>query len=635
MRVLVIGGPEFGRQAEAAMVDAGVIVRISRAESPSGGLLRRIETSGTPFVAVIDGPVGPAAFEIALACHYRVAADDPSIRIVVCDPRAERVPECGATQRLPRLAGVPRALALLLEGKALTVQDAQAAGLLDAVVPADSVIAHAESWIAAQNGRIRQPWDRPGFRIPGLTGAPFGAAVATLRASTLSMYPAPLAILSSVYEGCQVDLDNGLKIEARYAAHVRATAESRNLARLRRFREELGGVPRSEFSRIGILGAGMMGSGIAYSCAAAGLDVVLLDVTREKAERGRAAALGVFEKRGANGRFASIHATCDFADLEECEVVIEAVFEDRAEKAEVTRNTEAVTGSGILFASNTSTLPITGLAEAWTRPENFIGMHFFSPVDRMPLVEIIRGKQTSEASLARALDLGRRVGKTPIVVNDSRGFYTSRVFSTFLNEGMCMLLEGISPALIENCGRMAGMPGGPLAVADEVSLDLIGRVRLQTQADLGDRYRPNATDEVLRIMIEEQGRHGRKSRQGFYDYRESGRKRLWPGLEQCFPRRSESDAAELVRRFLWVQSLETVRCLEEGVLLDRRDADVGSVLGWSFCPALGGTIGHIETVGREKFLADAERLERAYGERFAPPQLLRTLDFGPAGGTTC
>jgi 3-hydroxyacyl-CoA dehydrogenase/enoyl-CoA hydratase/3-hydroxybutyryl-CoA epimerase len=450
----------------------------------------------------------------------------------------------------------------------------------------------------------------------------FGPACARLRERTFGLYPAPLAILSSVFEGCRVDLDTGLKIEARYYEHVRGTPEARNLARLRHYREELdglsarpAGIPPSEFSKIGILGAGMMGSGIASVCAEAGLDVVLLDVTLEQAARAV-----------AKGSAARIQPTCDYADLHGCDAVIEAVFEDRGVKADVTRKTQAVTGGEILFASNTSTLPITGLAEAWSRPGNFIGMHFFSPVDRMPLVEIIRAKQTSDACLARALDLARRLRKTPIVVNDSRGFYTSRVFSTYVNEGMSMLLEGIAPALIENSGRLAGMPVGPLVLADEVSLGLMRSVRQQAKADLGDAYRPNATDEALRIMIDSCGRNGKKGRRGFYEYPEGGRKRLWPDLAKWFPvRSSQPDAADLIRRFRWIQSLESLRCLQEGVLQHRRDADVGSVLGWGFCPALGGTIGHIEMVGIERFAAEAKRLEAAHGERFSTPSLLREM----------
>ena len=630
---------KFAAEAEAAITDPGVRGVVVAAgtglgdrDYPSdttrlGNVLRRIETSGKPFVAAIAGRAIGASYEICLSCHYRVAADDNTTHISVWDAQSGLMPGLGATQRLPRLLGVKPALSLL-EGRTLNGREAKEAGLVDEAVLPDRLMAAAREWILTENKTAR---------IPGNIAAPqFGVACALLRERTLGLYPAPLAILSSVFEGCQVDLETGLKIEAGYFAYVRSTPEARNLARLRQWREELdclvgrpASVPKSRFSKIGILGAGMMGSGIAYVCADAGLEVTLLDTTAENAGRGRAAAIAAFDKRVAKGGLtaeardraaARILDTCDYRDLKECDAVIEAVFEDRAVKADVMRKTEAVTGDAILFASNTSTLPITGLAEAWPRPDNFIGMHFFSPVDRMPLIEIIRGKRTSDACLARALDLAGRLRKTPIVVNDNRGFYTSRVFATYVNEGMAMLLEGITPSLIENAGRLAGMPVGPLVLADEVSLDLLRQVRGQGT---------DPVDEVLRIMIDRCGRHGKKTRQGFYEYPAGGRKRLWPDLAKWFPPRADQpDAGELIRRFRWIQSLETVRCIEEGVIGDRRDADLGSVLGWSFCPALGGTIGHIETVGIGRFLAESERLESAYGERFRTPELLRKMQFG-------
>jgi len=608
----VLSWEKFATEAAAAIEDPdvqGVVVAaVGDREYPSdiaslGSVLRRIETSGKPVVAAISGPTIDEAYEVCLACHYRIAADDSSTQIRAWDSQSGLMPRLGATQRLPRLLGVQPALSLLLEGRTLNAQQARQAGLVDEVVASDRLMAAAREWALTPNKANRSPGST--------AAAPFSAACATQRAKTLGLYPAPLAILSSVYEGCQVDLETGLKIEARYFEHIRRTPEARNLARIRQWREDLNGVPKSQFLKIGILGAGMMGSGIACVCAHADLNVVLLDTTLENAERGKAAAVakGATESR--------ILATCDFADLEGCDAVIEAVFENAAIKADVTRRTEAVTGDAILFASNTSTLPITGLAEAWSRPENFIGMHFFSPVDRMPLLEIIRGKRTSEASLARALDLARILRKTPIVVNDRRGFYASRVFATYVNEGMAMLLEGIAPALIENAGRLAGMPVGPLVLADEVSLDLMLAVRAQGAEPV---------DEVLKIMIDQCGRHGKKMRAGFYEYPAAGRKRLWPDLAKWFPPRADQpDAEELIKRFRWIQSLETVRCMQEGVITDRRAADVGSVLGWGFCPAVGGTIGHIETVGVEKFIAESKRLERLYGERFAPPELLHTL----------
>ncbi len=659
--IATLGGrswEEFAREAAAAIADPAVrgVILVAGAGLATplypadvrglGDLLRRIETSGKPFVAAIGGIAAGGVYEICLACHHRVAADDPTTRIGLLDIHAGLMPGLGGTQRLPRLIGVQRALPLLLEGRRLGAREAKEAGLVDALAAGGDLLESARGWILDRGAqKTAQPWDAKGFRIPGGSSGPiFGPASAILRERTMGLYPAPVATLSSVFEGCQVDLDTGLKIEARYFVHVRGTPEARNLMRLARSRQELEGlaarpanVPAREFSKIGVLGAGMMGSGIAYVCADAGLEVVLLDTTREKAERGRAGAAGIFDKRVARAQLtaeerdkavARIHATDAYADLGECDLVIEAVFEDRAIKAEVTRRTAAVTGDEIVFASNTSTLPITGLAEAWPRPENFIGMHFFSPVDRMPLLEIIRGKTTSDACLARAMDLAKRLRKTPIVVNDSRGFYTSRVFSTYVNEGLSMLLEGVDAALIENAGRLAGMPVGPLVLADEVSLDLMRHVREQARADLGAAYRPSATDAALHIMIDRGGRHGKKTRRGFYDYPEGAKKRLWGELAKWFPVcANQPEAAELVVRFRCVQSLETVRCLEEGVVQDRRDADVGSVLGWGFCPALGGTIGYIETVGIDRFILECERLEKAHGERFSAPQGLRAMAF--------
>jgi 3-hydroxyacyl-CoA dehydrogenase/enoyl-CoA hydratase/3-hydroxybutyryl-CoA epimerase len=402
-------------------------------------------------------------------------------------------------------------------------------------------------------------------------------------------------------------------------------------------------VPEQSYRKIGVLGAGMMGAGIAHVSAQAGIDVVLLDTSLEAAEKGKGYSHGLLEKRVQQQRIdaaerdqvlARIQPTTGFADLAGCEMVIEAVFEDRGIKADVTRKAEAVMAPAAIFASNTSTLPITGLAEASVRPENFIGLHFFSPVDRMPLVEIIRGRRTSDPCLARAMDYVKRIGKTPIVVNDSRGFYTSRVFGTYVNEGLALLAEGVSPALIDNAGRMAGMPVGPLALADEVSIDLMHKVRKQTRLDLGKDYKGNARSEaVIELMVEKLGRIGKKAGKGFYDYPgDGGKKRLWPGLAEHFkPAAEQPDVADVKRRLLYVQSVETARCLEEKVVLDPKDADVGAILGWGFPPFLGGPVSQMHTLGLERFVADCDRLAQKYGERFAPPRLLR--DMAAAGKT--
>jgi 3-hydroxyacyl-CoA dehydrogenase / enoyl-CoA hydratase / 3-hydroxybutyryl-CoA epimerase len=612
-------------------------------------VLRSIETCGKPFVAAINGAALGEGYEICLACHYRVAAEVSGSRIGLPQVQMGLLPGAGGTQRLPRLIGIRNALPLLLEVKTLAPREAKDAGLIDALVPAADLLAAAKSWILdRQAGKVSQPWDAKGFRMPsGASTSPtgfetFATVHAMVREKTRGLYPAALAILSSVFEGCAVDIATGLKIETRYFVHVLSGPQARNIVRTFFSREELGSlaarpknVPAQKYTKIGVLGAGMMGAGIAYVSARAGLEVVLLDTTQENAERGKAHSAKLLDKLSAKGQLrgeapenilARITPTTNYADLKGCELVVEAVFENREIKADVTRRTESAVGAGVLFASNTSTLPITGLAQAWSRPENFIGLHFFSPVDRMPLLEIIRGKKTSDECLARAMDFAERIGKTPIVVNDSRGFYTSRVFSTFVNEGLAMLGEGVSPALIENAARMAGMPVGPLAQADEVSLDLMQHVRTQTMADLGAAYRPSAGHEVFESMVEQLGRLGRKTGKGFYDYPVGAKKRLWPELSKHFPVRSDQPSVEdLIRRFLYVQSVESARCMEEGVIGDPRDADVGSILGWGFCPAIGGTIGHIETVGVAKFIAECDRLENAHGERYAAPQLLRDM----------
>jgi len=604
--------------------------------------LRKMEICGKPFVAAINGTALGGGYEICLACHHRIAGDEPGSEIGLPEVQLGLLPGAGGTQRLPRLIGIRSALPLLLEGKKLRPREALEAGLVDAVVPAAELLSSARAWILGANAKAVQPWDTRGFRIPG--GAPmspagmetFAAASAMLRARTMGLYPAPLDILSCVYEGCAVDIDTGLKIEERYFLHVFGTPEARNLIRLFFSRGELNrlaarprGVPAQPFSKVGVLGAGMMGSGIAYVCAAAGLEVALLDATPDIAARGKAHSAKLLDRKTADARdafLARIHPTTDYADLAGCELAIEAVFENREIKADVTRKAEAVLGPNAILASNTSTLPITGLAEAAARPENFIGLHFFSPVDKMPLLEIIRGRKTSDECLARAMDLARRIRKTPIVVRDSRGFYTSRVFRTYLYEGLAMLCDGIPPALIENAGRMAGMPVGPLALADEVSLDLMHHIRKQTMEDLGAVFRPERGDSVLRSMVEEHDRLGKKTGKGFYNYPPGEKKRLWPELKNWFPYSSDQiDIEELIKRFLYVQSLEGVRCLEEAVVGDPRHADVGSVLGWGFCPAKGGVISHVDTVGIARFVGECRRLEARWGERFAVPELLSQM----------
>ncbi|WP_441459556.1 3-hydroxyacyl-CoA dehydrogenase NAD-binding domain-containing protein [Burkholderia thailandensis] len=612
--------------------------------------LRALETGGKPVAIAMPGSALGGGLEIALAGHYRVAADNPKARFGLPEVTLGLLPGGGGTQRLPRLVGIQASLPLLLEGKRLKAADALAAGILHAVVPAGEEIAAARAWLLDASRRTAtQPWDAKGFRIPGgaLTHPSvqqvFMAANALARQKTYGNYPAVASILSCVYEGLLTDLDTGLKTEARYFVKAVLSPQAKAMIRTlffgmneaNKLAARPAGVPTQRYRKIGVLGAGMMGAGIAYVSAKAGLDVVLIDTSEEAAARGKDYSRKLVDKQVQRGRLtrekadallAKIVPTTDYARLDGAELVIEAVFEDRAIKADVTRRSETVLAPDALFASNTSTLPITGLAQASARPANFIGLHFFSPVDKMPLVEVIVGRDTSEATLARALDYVKTIGMTPIVVNDSRGFYTSRVFSTYVLEGLAMLAEGVAPALIENAGLLAGMPVGPLALTDEVSSELIHKITKQTRADLGDAYVARPGEDVAARMVE-LGRLGRKAGLGYYDYpANGGKKALWPGLAQAFPVAAEQpDVAALIERLVTVQAVETARCLEERVLTTARDADVGAILGWGFPAFRGGPVSYIHGVGVDAFVATCDRLAARYGARFAAPGLLREM----------
>ena len=612
-------------------------------------LLRQIETCGKPFVAAFTGTALGGGYEIGLACHRRIAADNPKAQFGLPEVTVGLLPGGGGTQRLARMIGARAALPLMVEGRRLRAREALKAGLVDEVVPAERLLEAAKAWLASEDAVAVKPWDTKGFRIPGGQvwgpGAmeTFVAGCALAHDKSRGNYPAVQAILSCVYEGLLVDIDTGLKAEARWLTKLVTGAVAKNMIRslffaigdANKLKRRPQGVPPAEYARVGILGAGMMGAGIAHVCATAGLEVVLLDTSPELAERGKGTSEKLLGWRVERGRMsadardealARIRPTADYADLAGCELVIEAVFEDRAIKAEVTAKAEAVLAEDAILASNTSTLPITGLAKASARPANFIGLHFFSPVERMPLVEIIRGQKTSHACLAHAMDFVRRIAKTPIVVNDSRGFYTSRVFATYVHEGLAMLAEGVKPALIENAGTLAGMPVGPLAVADEVSLGLMHKVAQQTKADLGESTEVPPGSEVIETMVETLGRAGRKAGAGFYDYPKAGRKRPWPDLPKHFPLGPRQPDVEAVKtRLITVQAVETARCLEDGVLTSAADADVGSILGWGFPAFAGGTCSLIDMVGVADFVAECDRLAQAHGPRFAPPKLLRDM----------
>ena len=666
----------FGAAVDKARADAavkGVIVTSKKADFVAGAdltsvlnvtgpedmsrrimrlqmLFRGIEKAGKPFVAAMNGTALGGGYEICLACHRRIAADNPKAVIGLPEVSIGLLPGAGGTQRLPRLIGIRAALPLLLEGRKLNPRKALEAGMVDEVVAPDELLARAKAWLlAAKPEDAVKPWDKKGFKIPGgAVQSPMGAETFTagnamLREKTMGNYLAPQHIMSCVFEGAQVDMDNAIKVETRYFTNVALSKQAANMIRTlffsmgeaNKLASRPKDVPVRKYTKVGILGAGMMGAGIAYVTAQAGIDVVLLDTSRDAAEKGKAYSTALLDKQVGQKRItaeqrdavlARIKATTDFADLAGCQMVIEAVFEDRTIKADVTKKAEAVIGKDAVFASNTSTLPITGLAEASARPKSFIGLHFFSPVDKMPLVEIIMGKKTSQEALARAMDYVKAIRKTPIVVNDSRGFYTSRVFGTYVNEGLALLEEGALPALVDNAGRIAGMPVGPLALSDEVAIDLIHKVGKQTKADLGAKYQEMASHRIAALMVEKLGRVGKKGGKGFYDYPADGKKRLWPGLKDHFkPAEQQPKVDEAIKRMMYIQAIETVRCMEEKVVTRPQDADVGAILGWGFPPFHGGPISYIHSIGVPEFVAEAKKLAKKHGPRFKPPKLLEKM----------
>jgi 3-hydroxyacyl-CoA dehydrogenase/enoyl-CoA hydratase/3-hydroxybutyryl-CoA epimerase len=614
------------------------------------GALRRMELCGKPVVAAIHGKCLGGGLEIALACHRRVVLDDGQAKLGLPEVKLGLLPGGGGTQRMPRLVGMQQALQWMVEGSDIRAKQALATGLVDALAEtADDLLAQARAWILA-NPKPKQPWDSPKFRYPGgdsrspAIAQLFSVAPSMAAAKSYGNYPALTHILSCVFEGGLVGFDAALEIESRYFAACAMSQESRNLIgtlwvqlnAIKSGASRPAGLAQQPVKRLGILGAGMMGAGIAHAAAEAGIEVMLLDTSPDTAVRGRLHAQALLDKAVAKGRttaderdavLARITPTVLFEDLAGCDLVIEAVFEDRAVKAEVTRLAEAQLASDAVFASNTSTLPITGLAQASVRPAQFVGLHFFSPVDRMPLVEIIVGAQTDDATLARAFDFVRQIGKTPIVVNDARGFYTSRVFATYVMEGLALLKEGVHPRHIEAAGLQAGMPMPPLALQDEVSLTLALHVADQARKDLaaaGLPYVEHPGEAVLRQMCEI-GRIGRKANLGFYDWTDAGR-HLWAGLAEMFPVAPEQPAQkDVIDRLMFVQANEAARCVEEGVLRSVADANVGSILGWGFAPFHGGALQFINAMGARRFVARARELAALHGERFAPAHVVVNL----------
>jgi len=613
-------------------------------------LCRRIETSGKPWVAAINGTAVGGGFELALACHHRIAADNAKTRLGLPEVKVGLFPGAGGTQRIARMLQPADALQFLLKGDQIDVGRAKSMKLVDAVVPAGDLTDAAKKWIVS-GGSATAPWDTEGFRLPsGPVHSKAGMMVFTpanalYRRETYDNYPAARAIMQVVYEGLQLPMDQALRVESRYFAHILRSPQAAAMIRslfvslqeINKGARRPPAVPRKTFKKIGVLGAGFMGGGIAYVSALAGLDVVLIDRDPETATKGKAHSQTLIDEQVKRGRATAaardtllqrIEPTADYVALQDCDLIIEAVFEDRKVKEEVIGRAQNVIGKDTIFGSNTSTLPISSLASAFKDRARFIGIHFFSPVERMNLVEIILGKDTGEVALAGALDYVRAIRKTPIVVNDSRGFYTSRVVGTYLREGHLMLSDGVPAAMIENIGRMAGMPVGPLALNDEVAVDLAWKILLATEADLGPDKVDARQKALLSEMVEKRGRLGRKNGKGFYDYPQAGPKRLWPGLAELQATRLDPDTLdveELKARLLAIQALETARCIEESVVTDMREADVGSILGFGFAPFTGGTISYIDGMGAAAFVALCNRLAKRYGDRFKPCKLLADM----------
>jgi len=653
--------PEFIAGADLKMIlenNGKAPAELLRLSMGLNNLFRKMETNGKPVVAAMNGTALGGGYEVCLACHHRVALNAPKSVIGLPEVTIGLLPGGGGTQRLPRMIGMEMAAPMLLEGKKVSPKEAFGMGMVDALAETpEEMMEKAFAYIHANPNAI-QPWDevnkktgeiqaRENFKVPGgniLT--PKGlqlmmGGTAMIMGKSQGNYPAPIEIMACVYEGLLVNIDRALVIEARHFVKVANSSVAKNLIRtmffgLNEVNKGVGrpeGIDKTDVKKVGILGAGMMGAGIAYVSAMAGIQVVLKDVSMEAAEKGKAYSKGILDKAISRGKMDSLKAegilnlitpTNNYAEIEGADLIIEAVFENWELKATVTKDAEPLLASGGIFGSNTSTLPISTLANASAKPENFIGIHFFSPVDKMQLVEIIMGKETSDYALAVAMDYVKKIRKTPIVVNDSRGFYTSRVFGTYTSEGIELLKDGVNPVVIENIAKQIGMPVGPLAVSDEVALDLAYKISGSAVKD--GLLSENDTTYQVSKKFTEMGRLGKKAKAGFYEYPEGGKKYLWEGLAEMFPVKAEQISTEDIKtRILYRQVLETVKCVEEGVIRTNLDADLGSIFAWGFPPYLGGTLSFVDTVGIKTFVSECDRLAATYGERFKPTAKLREM----------
>lgn len=638
MKDMAGDSPEQGLM-DGLMRMHGILRKIERA-----GMDPKTNKGGKPVACVLPGTALGIGFEIPLSCHRIFAADNPKAKIGLPEIMVGIFPGMGGTTRLARKLGAMAASPFLLQGKLSDPKKAKSAGLIDEV--SEDPMADAKAWVLSEP-KIVKPWDEKGYKMPG--GAPyhpagfmtFVGASAMVNGNTQGVYPAAKAMLSAVYEGAMVPFDTAIKIEARWFTHVLMNPSSGAMIRSLFINKEAlekganrPAVDDQTVKKVGVLGAGMMGAGIALVSAKAGIEVVLIDQSQEAADKGKAyieafADKGIARKKSTPEQkekmLGLVNATADLEALAGCDLIVEAVFEDVGVKAEMTKKVEAIVGEDCIFATNTSTLPITELAKASVRSEQFIGIHFFSPVEKMNLVEIIKGKETGDRAVAKALDFVRQIKKTPIVVNDARFFYANRCIIPYINEGIRMVTEGVKPALIENAAKMLGMPLGPLQLTDETSIDLGVKIAKATKAAMGDDY-DDACDEILFWMFEE-GRLGRKSKSGFYAYDEKGKRQgLWDGLAAKYPAASEQPSLhEVQHRLMFAQVLEAVRALEEGVLEDIREGDVGAILGWGFAPWSGGPFSWLDIVGAEWAAETCDALTEAHGARFTTPALLRDM----------
>ncbi|MBL9073908.1 3-hydroxyacyl-CoA dehydrogenase NAD-binding domain-containing protein [Tabrizicola sp.] len=621
-------------------------------------VLRKIERAGMdpktlkggkPIVAALPGTALGIGLELPLSCHRIIAADNPKAKIGLPEIMVGIFPGAGGTTRLSRKLGAMMAAPFLLEGKLSSPKEAKGAGLIDEVVAPEDLLKRAKDWVlSATEADLVKPWDAKGYKMPG--GAPYSApgfpifvgASAMVHGKTMGVYPAAKALLAAVYEGALVPFETALKIEARQFTSVlmnpSSSAMIRSLFINKEALEKGANRPKVEdmaVKKLGVIGAGMMGAGIAYVAANAAIEVVLIDSTQDAADRGKAHSEALLDKGMKRGKVTAekkaevlgrITATTDYAALKGVDLVVEAVFEDPKVKADVTHKIEAVVSAGCIYATNTSTLPITGLAAASKRPDEFIGIHFFSPVDKMNLVEIIRGKQTGDRAVAKALDFVRQIRKTPIVVNDARFFYANRCIIPYINEGIRMVAEGVEPALVENAAKLVGMPLGPLQLVDETSIDLGVKIAKATKAAMGKDYPDEAVDHVL-FWMADQGRLGKKANAGFYAYSDKGeRLGLWEGLEAKYPQdKMQPSLTDVQHRLLFAQVLEAVRALEEGVLTDIREGDVGAILGWGFAPWSGGPFSWLDIIGAGRAVEICRGLTAQFGPRFHAPTLLREM----------